>query len=111
MYQSRLKRAGLFAFGVLVVVGTVGLALRDGEQPAAARGLAAVEDRRRRRVQGSGIMMALSGISRRFLGAEVAIPLNQLTAHPDEVEAAVQRMIAGQAFDASSKSSEQELMQ
>jgi hypothetical protein len=51
----------------------------------------------------------LSGISRRFLGAEVAVPLNQLTAHPDEVEAAVQQALAGQAFW--SKSSEQELMQ
>jgi hypothetical protein len=63
------------------------------------------------RLQGSGIVKALSGISGRFLGAEVAIPLSQLTAHPDEVEAAVQRMIAGQSFDALSKSSEQELMQ
>jgi hypothetical protein len=63
------------------------------------------------RLQGSGIVKALSGISGRFFGAEVAIPLSQLTAHPDEVEGAVQRMIAGQSFDALSKSSEQELMQ
>jgi hypothetical protein len=35
----------------------------------------------------------------------------QPTAHPDEVEGAVQRMIAGQSFDALSKSSEHELMQ
>ena len=63
------------------------------------------------RLEASGIVRSLSGISRRFLGAEVAVPLNQLTAHPDEVEAAVQRMIAGQSFDALSKSSEQELMQ
>jgi hypothetical protein len=63
------------------------------------------------RLQGSGIVKALSGISRRFFGAEVAVPLSQLTAHPDEVEAAVQRMIAGQSFDALSKSSEHELMQ
>jgi hypothetical protein len=63
------------------------------------------------RLQGSGIVKALSGISRRFFGAEVAVPLSQLTAHPDEFEAAVQRMIAGQSFDALSKSSEHELMQ
>jgi hypothetical protein len=63
------------------------------------------------RLQGSGIVKALSGVSRRFFGAEVAVPLSQLTAHPDEVEAAVQRMIAGQSFDALSKSSEHELMQ
>jgi hypothetical protein len=61
------------------------------------------------RLQGSGIVMFLSGFSRRFFGAEVAIPLSQLTAHPDEVEAAVQQALAGQAFW--SKSSEQELMQ
>jgi hypothetical protein len=50
-----------------------------------------------------------SGFSRCFLGAEVAVPLNQLTARPDEVEGAVQQALAGQAFW--SKSSEQELMQ
>jgi hypothetical protein len=63
------------------------------------------------RLEGSGIVMALSGFSRRFMGAEVALPLSQLTAHPDEVEGAVQAMLAGQSFAAVSRSSEQELMQ
>jgi hypothetical protein len=84
VFRSRLQRAGLFAFGAFL--------LRD---PSA--------------LQGSGTVMALAGFSRRFLGAEVALPLAQLAADPDEVEEAVQQGIAGQAF--LSKSSEQELMQ
>jgi hypothetical protein len=62
-------------------------------------------------LQGSGIVTALAGFSRRLMGAEVAVPLSQLTAHPDEVEGAVQAMLAGQPFGAASRSSEQELMQ
>jgi hypothetical protein len=62
-------------------------------------------------LEGSGIVTALAGFSRRFLGAEVALPLSQLSADPDVVEDAVQRMLAGQPFAALSKSSEQELMQ
>jgi hypothetical protein len=60
-------------------------------------------------LQASGAIGALSGVNRRFLGADVALPLSQLTADPDEVEAAVQRMLEAQALSA--KSSEQELMQ
>jgi hypothetical protein len=60
-------------------------------------------------LEGSGIVMALAGFSRRFLGAEVALPLSQLAADPDEVEAAVQQALLGQSF--LPKSSEQELMQ
>jgi hypothetical protein len=57
----------------------------------------------------SGLVKTLAGVSRRFFGAEVALPLAQLSADPDVVEDAVQRAIAGQSF--ALKSSEHELMQ
>jgi hypothetical protein len=60
-------------------------------------------------LRATGVIGALSGVNRRFLGADVALPLSQLTADPDVVEAAVQRMVDAQALSA--KSSEQELMQ
>jgi hypothetical protein len=61
------------------------------------------------RLQGSGIVKKLAGFSRRFLGAEVALPLSQLQADPDAVEEADQQAVARQSFWL--KSSEQELMQ
>jgi hypothetical protein len=46
------------------------------------------------KLRGSGVVKALARFSRRFIGAEVAVPLAHLSADPDVVEEEVQRALA-----------------